>query len=287
MSRTSTAHRASSGPPPAADPRGSAPDVRDVLFAPVAGRTFPFTITVAQRAVLAGSSALARKAAELGVEVEWLAQDGARLEAGMAVCHARGDAWQVVRAEETLLATLGKASGVATAAAELVAATAGRARVVCGAWKKVAPELRGALRDAVMLGGAGMRILDRPFVYLDKNYVRMLGGVVAAVRRGRGVEGRAVVVQLRGGACRIDDEAEAAVDAGADLLMVDTGQVADLAAVAGRLRATRPSSRVVLAFGGGVRLDGVDAILDAGATVLDVGRAILDAPLVDFRLDVR
>ena len=181
---------------------------------------------------------------------------------------------------------IGKASGVATAAAEMVA-LAGRARVVCGAWKKVAAEIRTDLRHAAAVGGAGMRVLDRPFVYLDKNYVRMLGGVGPAVRQARRVGGRAVVVQLRGELAGIAEEAESAVEEGADLLMVDTGRLGDLRAVAGRV-ASRPSGReIVLAFGGGVLPGDIPALVDAGATVLDVGRAILDAPLVDFRLDVR
>jgi nicotinate-nucleotide pyrophosphorylase (carboxylating) len=259
--------------------------VRDVLLAPVAGRDFAFEITAGGRAVLAGSRRLAELAAELELELAWLAEEGARLEPGSVVARASGDAHQVAMAEERLVAVIGKASGVATAAAELVAAAGGRARVVCGAWKKVPAELRPQLRHAAAVGGAGLRILDAPFVYLDKNHVRMLGGAARAVRQARALEGRAVVVQLRGEAAPIADEADAAVAEGAAVLMVDTGRVADLAAVAAR-RARWPQ-RVELAFGGGVGPANLREVLEAGADVVDVGRAILDAPMVDFRLDVR
>ena len=279
--QTSTRPHASAGPH-AADRRAAAPDVRDLLFEPIAGRSFPFEITATEPAVLAGAQRLSDHAVELGLEIEWMARDGDRLEPGSTVLRARADAWRLVRAEEALLATIGKQSGVATAAAHLVALAGGHARVVCGAWKKVPAEIRADLRHAASLGGAGMRILDRPFVYLDKNYVRMLGGAAAAVRQARRVESRAVVVQLRGELEPIGDEAESAIAGGADVLMVDTGAVADLAAVAGRAR-----GRAVVAFGGGVHAGNIAALIDAGAGVLDVGRAILDAPMIDFRLDVR
>ena len=275
----------SSHAPPSAPEAARAPDVRDLLLAPVAGRDFAFEITADGPALLAGSRRLAELAAELHLRLVAVADEGARLAPGSLVARAIGRAHQVAAAEERLLGVVGKASGVATAAAELVAAARGRARIVCGAWKKVPPELRADLRHAVAVGGAGLRILDRPFVYLDKNHVRMLGGAARAVRQARRIEGRAVVIQLRGETTPIADEADAAAAEGAEVLMVDTGRVADLAAVAAR--AGRWPRRVELAFGGGVGAGTLGEVLAAGADVVDVGRAILDAPMADFRLDVR
>ncbi len=285
--RPSIALSASGAPPRVAD-AGPAPlDVRDALLAPVAGRRFRLEITARQPLVVAGSRRLAARARELELAVEWVAEEGAHLAAGACVCRAVGLASQVARAEEQLLGFVGKASGVATAAAELVALARGRARIVCGAWKKVPAEVRADLRQAVALTGAGTRMLDRPFVYLDKNHVRMLGGVAPAVRHARSLEGRAVVVQLRGETGPIADEAEAAAGEGADLLMIDTGELADLAATAERVRTRLPAGTAVLAFGGGVTAATLPAVIAAGAEVVDVGRAILDAPLIDFRLDVK
>jgi nicotinate-nucleotide pyrophosphorylase (carboxylating) len=106
------------------------------------------------------------------------------------------------------------------------------------------------------------------------------------VRQARLVEGRAIVVQLRGEGGSIADEAEAASSEGAEMLMVDTGRVADLLAVAERVRSRVERHEVQLSFGGGVRAANLESVIDAGAHVIDVGRAILDAPMVDFRLDV-
>jgi nicotinate-nucleotide pyrophosphorylase (carboxylating) len=257
-----------------------------MLFAGLQGRHFPFRITASEQGVLAGAGKLVAKAADLGVHTDWAAADGATIEPGAPLFVARGDAWQVARSEEQLIAIFAKASGVATAAARLVAQAGRRARIVCGAWKKLPVEVRADLRGAAAIGGVGTRILDSAFVYLDKNAVRMLGGVGPAVRRARGEPGRAVVVQLRGETAAITDEALEAAAEGAEVLMVDTGQIPDLAKVSRLSAAGRLGPRVRVAFSGGVDPTNLDAVMDAGATIVDVGRAILDAPMLDLRLDV-
>lgn len=268
---------ASTGPPP---------DIRESLFAFLAGRTFTLELVACQPGMLSGASMLLEKAEELGLEVDRVAPEGSPLGEGALVCRARAGARQVARAEELLLGCIGKASGVATAAAAFVSLAGGEARVVCGAWKKVAPEGRPGLRQAIRTGGAGMRIADEPFVYLDKNYVRMLGGVARAVRRARLIPGRVVVVQLRGEAGPVAMEAREAAREGAGILMVDTGRIEDLVAVRETARREEFRGRIAVAFGGGVNLGNFREVLAAGADIVDVGRAIIDAPLLDFRLDV-
>lgn len=267
-------------------PAAAPADVRDALFGGLRGRRFACALTACERGVLAGARRLTAAAAGLGVEVECVSEEGALLEPGAAILRGRGDAWQVARAEEQLIALVAKASGVATAAAQLVSRARGRARVVCGAWKKVPAEVRAELREAAALGGAAPRILDSAFVYLDKNGVRMLGGVAPAVRRARRQPDRAVVVQLRGETDGIAAEALAAAAEGADVLMVDTGVLADLAAVADLSAAGRLGANVRVAFAGGVDASKLDQAIEAGAEIVDVGRAILDAPMLDLRLDV-
>jgi len=248
---------------------------------------FLLEISAKEAGLLAGADKLAVKARELGLQVEWLAPEGTPLANGTCVFRARGDAWQVARAEEELLGSIGKASGVATAAAEMVKRARGRVSIVCGAWKKVPSEVRQDLRRAIATGGAGIRITEEPFVYLDKNYVRMFRGIGPAVRKARELEGRAVVVQLRGESAAFAEEAREAAMAGARILMVDTGRLEDLAIVRQVAREEGFSDQVKLAFGGGVTGEELEQVIAAGADIVDVGRAIIDAPLLDFSLDVR
>ena len=262
-------------------------ELREFLFLPLQGRKFKFTIRARQNGVFAGAGFLGHLVARMDLDVEWLADNGHQLETGTPVLIAGGGAEQVAAAEEMLLAGIGKPSGVATAAAAFVRESAGRARIVCGAWKKVWPEVREQLREAVAVGGAGVRIAQEPFVYLDKNYVRMFGGIGPAVGRARElVPPKLVVVQLRGETQRVGQEAHAAVEAGAGVLMIDTGVVDDLREATEAARQGGWRDRVKIAFAGGVTLDQLPSIIAAGADVIDVGRAVIDAPLLDFRLDV-
>lgn len=45
--------------------------------------------------------------------------------------------------------------------------------------------------------------------------------------------------------------------------------------------------RIKFAFAGGVAAKDLAGLAEAGANIVDVGRSIIDAPLLDFRLDVR
>lgn len=205
---------------------------------------------------------------------------------GTKVLEAFGSAEKVVRAEEILLGAVGKPSGVATSAAAIVA-RAGHTKVVCGAWKKVSPAVRAELRQAIATGGVGIRITDRPFVYLDKNYIRMFGNVSRAVKRAKSFDPvRLVAVQLRGEGQPIAVEASAAAACGAEIVMIDTGCLEDLLVVKKAVETGRWRDQVKLAFGGGVTLENVAEVAAAGADIVDVGRAIIDAPLLDFSLDV-
>jgi nicotinate-nucleotide pyrophosphorylase (carboxylating) len=261
-------------------------DIRAFLFEPLEQKIFSARLTAAQSGILAGAGSAVHRASSLGLIVLSSLPDGSRLFPGCVALHVRGTAEQMARGEEELLACVGKASGVATAASCFTAVARERARIVCGAWKKVSPDLRKELRQAIATGGAGMRLVDDPFVYLDKNFVRMFSGVAEAVRRACLMNGRVVVVQIRGDTAPIGEEACVAYDAGAGVLMVDTGKVEDLRAVVDMALRRGFRDRVRIAFGGGVTCDRLEVVITAGADAIDIGRAVIDAPLLDFRFDV-
>lgn len=261
-------------------------DIRTYLFEPLIGASFVAEMTAAEPGILAGTDFAQIRAAELGLRLQSVAAVGTTLEVGSSVLRLIGSAEEIARAEEELLACVGKASGVATAAAGFMALARDRVRIVCGAWKKVAPGLRKELREAIAVGGGGIRVVDEPFVYLDKNYVRMFGSLAKAVERAHGIDGRTVSVQLRGHTGPVAEEACEAFKAGAGVLMVDTGSVADLRAVVGVASREGFREQVKIAFAGGVTLSSLEEVIAGGADIVDVGRPIIDARLLDFRLDV-
>jgi nicotinate-nucleotide pyrophosphorylase (carboxylating) len=261
-------------------------DVRAFLFKPLEHKLFTAQLTAAEQGILAGSSLASSRALDLGLCILASSTDGQKVQQGFCVLRVRGSAEQMSRGEEELLACLGKTSGVATAAARFAAMARGRARIVCGGWKKVAPDLRKDLREAIAIGGASIRLLDEPFVYLDKNFVRMFSSMTEAINRGCSLNGRTVAVQIRGDNGFVAEEAWGAYSAGAGVLMVDTGKVEDLRAVVEAARSGGFRNKVKFAFSGGVTSERLEEVIAAGADIIDIGRAIIDAPLLDFRFDV-
>lgn len=261
-------------------------DLREFLFEPLRNKSYRFTIRARETGILSGVAQLKELAQEIGLEVLSMAEEGAVLSPDQGIFRARGTAEMVARSEEMLLGTIGKPSGVATAAAEIVR-KASPVKVVCGAWKKVNLASKGVLRQGALTGGAGLRISEEPFIYLDKNYIRMFGDVHTAVSRARLFDSeRLIVAQLRGETQSIVEEARAAVQAGAGILMVDTGVLEDLKTVQKVAEADGWRKKVQIAFAGSVTVEELGKIVALEPDIIDVGRGILDAPILDFSLDV-
>lgn len=260
-------------------------DIKEHFFRGI-DHDFMFAITASQKGVFAGSEKLLKVAQEMQLKNLWVVSEGADLIEETTVFKAGGDPLKVALAEEKLLGLIGKPSGVATSARNMVEAARGRIKIVCGAWKKVFPENKDELRNAILVGGAGIRMTEEPFMYVDKNYVRMLGGISNSIKRALTFPGRIVVVQLKGEYGLIADEANEAVEAGAGILMVDTGNVEDIQEVvrAGLDKGWR--KLVQIGFAGAVTIRELESVVEAGVDIVDVGRAIIDAPILDFRLDV-
>ena len=79
--------------------------------------------------------------------------------------------------EEELIGWISKASSIATAAWRAKKAAGKDLKVVCGAWKKMPLSIKELERQAIADGGIAYRMAEKPFLYLDKNYVKVLGGL--------------------------------------------------------------------------------------------------------------
>ena len=261
-------------------------DTRDEIFRDVAGEAITAMVSAEADGTLFGLEAARRHAAELGLTVTARAEDGKRVRWGDIILLVQGPPKAVAQGEEVLIGAMAKPSGIATAAAEAVRRAARRARVVSGAWKKMPPELKHTVRSAIAAGGAAFRIADGPFLYLDKNYLRIFGGIRRALEATAHLADHARVVQIRGEQRAIADEAAEAAAAGAAILMLDTGDPEDIDRVAARLRDLGLRDKVQIAFAGGIGLQDIESLAARDVDILDVGTAIVDAPLLPLRFDV-
>lgn len=260
--------------------------IPQTLLAGQAAQQLTADLVACEDGMLCGMEALAEKAHSLGLGMTCRHRSGERVLAGEVIATVHGSALQVIEGENHLLGVISKVSGLATAASRAVD-LAGGVQIVCGGWKKVPAENKQAFRHAVELGGALSRIAPPPFLYLDKNYVRVFGSITATLEAAAPFEGYLTAIQVKGETCDIADEALQAVWGGADIIMVDTGSLEDLRRCATRLVSHRLRANVRLAFAGGLTVEDVPALCGEDIDFLDIGRAILDARLLDIRYDIR
>ena len=261
-------------------------DPRDKFFEPVAGARVSARLIAEEPGIIAGAGAVPAALAEIGMTAIRLLADGSPVDRGAVVTEIAGSPKQIALAEERLIGLLAKPSGIASATARFVARAGGRMRVVSGAWKKLPFSQKEMIRQAIMVGGAAPRIAEWPFIYIDKNFVRMHGGLEEAMAAASRFEAGTRIVQIRGEYGDIGDEAVRVAAGGASIVFVDSGQIADAERAISALKAHGLRPGVEIAFAGGVQLGDIEALAEIGVDVVDVGRPIVDAPLLDMRLDV-
>lgn len=260
-------------------------DIREDIFRKCLGVRVTGALVAEEAGVQSGIERARRLMESLGLSFEAKTEDGGTLENHQEIACVTGNPVQIAQAEEKLIGALSKFSGIATAARAALQKANGKYSVVSGGWKKMPFELKEPIRQAVRDGGLNARICDQPFIYLDKNYVRILGGVRKAVEASLAFN-KTIVIQIRAENGTVADEATAAVKAGASVIMVDTGKYEHLRNVSQALQESGLRSRTRLAFAGNIRLDDLAALSQFDLDVVDVGYAILDAPCLPMRFDV-
>ena len=150
--------------------------------------------------------------------IDVLVADGASVEAGDALLQLRGPAVMLVALERTALNLAMRLSGIATATAALVAQLEGTG-VALADTRKTTPGLRTLEKYAVRCGGGvNHRMGLDDAAMLKENHLAWAGGVtaaIAAVRADAPWPAR-VIVEAESA-----EEAQAAVVAGADAVLLD------------------------------------------------------------------
>lgn len=217
------------------------------------------------------------RALDPDVEIELLAEDGARIAKGRALMRMRGKARAMLTAERSALNTVQHLSGVATLTSQYADAIRGTGATLLDT-RKTIPGLRVLEKYAVRMGGGTnhrMRLDDAAMI--KDNHVAVAGGIGEAVRRAVAAGIERIIVEVD----RID-QIEAALAAGATHLLLDNMDPPTL-----RGAVTLIGGRVPTEASGGIRLDTIRAIAQTGVTYISVGRLTQSAPAADIGLDFR
>ena len=260
-------------------------DIRTEIFRRDMTKRVTAVLIAEDKGIISGIERAVELARGMGLEFASSLRNRDGVEPAAEIARLIGNPVQVARAEEVLIGTLSKSSGIASRARQALVSAGERCQVISGGWKKMPHQIKELVRQAVRDGGLETRIMNQPFVYVDKNYVRILGGIGEAMEAVSHL-GRAIVIQTRGETAPVDEEAVLAVERGASVVMVDTGVREHLAEVSKALRNHGIRDRARIAFAGNISMDQIEGLSREDVDLIDIGYAILDAPCLPIRFDV-
>lgn len=204
--------------------------------------------------------------------------DGSKVRAETPVMFLSGHARGILSAERVALNFVQHLSGIATLTARYVEAVAGTGAHILDT-RKTTPGLRRLEKYAVRAGGGLNHRMDLSSAVLikDNHLAAVDGDIGVAVKRAREVAPAGIKVEVE---CDTLGQVEAALGAGADVIMLDNMQLSDL-----REAVKLVEGRAVTEASGGVTLDSVRRIAEAGVNWISVGALTHSAPALDLALD--
>jgi nicotinate-nucleotide pyrophosphorylase (carboxylating) len=215
------------------------------------------------------------------IRIQWRVTEGDTVEADQILCELHGPARAILTGERTALNFLQLLSGTATVTRQYVDIVSGTGVTLLDT-RKTVPGLRLAQKYAVRCGGASNHRLGLfDAILIKENHITSAGGIEPAVAMAR-EQRSGVLIEVE---VETLPQAEQALGAGADRLLLDNFAPADLVrAVALR---DRIGSGIALEASGGVTLASLKEVADTGVDFISIGSLTKDLQAVDLSLRFR
>ncbi len=220
------------------------------------------------------------KVVDSALTVDLLIQDGARIRCGDAIATISGKVASILQAERTALNFLCHLSGIATETARYVEAVSGLKAKITDT-RKTTPGMRMLEKYAVRMGGGrSHRLHLGDWVLIKDNHW------VALRSLGMGVK-EAIELVHQSSSLRVEievsniGEAVEALDAGADIVMLDNMAVGEMKKVVELAR-----GRTLIEASGGITLDNVHKVAEAGVDLISIGAITHSAKALDLSLEL-
>jgi len=188
-----------------------------------------------ETAVLAGIPFVDEIFHQLGCTVEWHMAEGETFEPVKRVATVKGKARHLLLGERVALNVLARCSGIATKSRKFrdIARAAGFSGTLAGT-RKTTPGFRLVEKYGMLIGGIDPHRYDlSSMVMLKDNHVWSTGSITAAVKIARQAAGFSLLIDVE---VQSEAEADEAIQAGADIIMLDNIEGDALYGTARRLR---------------------------------------------------
>ena len=217
------------------------------------------------------------RAVDEGVAFELAVRDGDAVAAGTVIAKIDGSARAILTGERVALNFMGRMSGIATLTRSYVEAIAGTKATIVDT-RKTTPGLRAFEKYAVRCGG-GMnhRVGLYDAILIKDNHIVAAGGLAAAIAAARSRAGHLVKIEVEVDTLAQLDEVMAHR---VDVVLLDNMTPAQL-----KTAVARVAGAMLTEASGGVNLDTVRAIAEAGVDLISVGALTHSAPVLDLGLD--
>lgn len=212
------------------------------------------------------------------LDITWNSNDGGTIQAGSVVCTIAGSARSVVTGERCALNFLQTLSATATVTRRYVESL-GNSQTRILDTRKTIPGLRAAQKYAVRCGGGEnhrMGLYDA--VLIKENHIAAAGSVGAAIDAIRASHPELrIEVEVESMA-----ELEQALSAGTDMVLLDNF---DLDAI--RRATAFVAGRALVEVSGGIEMDTLAELGQAGADFISVGALTKHIRAIDFSMRIR
>ncbi|AGO13405.1 AaceriAFR271Wp [[Ashbya] aceris (nom. inval.)] len=256
----------------------------------VGSATKTATLLCKQKGVLAGVPFADEVFRQCNLECQWLFAEGDQLDPATAgkipVAKVTGEARNILLAERTALNILSRCSGIASASRNIVesARAAGYRGIIAGT-RKTTPGLRRPEKYAMLVGGCDTHRYDlSSMVMLKDNHIWATGSITRAVQDARAACGFAMKIEVE---CQSEAEADEAIAAGADVIMLDNFTGTSLRETAQRLKERWAGKKnFLLECSGGLRIDNLWEYLCQDIDIYSTSSIHQGTGVVDFSLKI-
>jgi nicotinate-nucleotide pyrophosphorylase (carboxylating) len=216
------------------------------------------------------------------LKVEVILEDGARVKPGSKVARVSGSIASILKAERVALNFLQRLSGIASETNRYVEAVKGLPVRIMDT-RKTTPGLRSLEKHAVRAGGGeNHRMSLGDGILIKDNHLAAL--------RSQGLNIKEIIAKAKQNAPqRLPVEVEVgtvsealeAVEAGADIVMLDNMSLEDMRKAVKSIR-----GRALIEASGGITLDNVRAVAETGVDFISIGALTHSATALDISFEL-
>lgn len=217
----------------------------------------------------------------LSCEIEWLKTEGSIIEPIEPVAYVNGNTNDILAGERLALNVIQRASGIATHANEMVnLAKKHNYQGKIAGTRKTTPGFRLVEKYALLVAGADTHRMDlSSMVMLKDNHIASAGNIPNAIALARSATSVWYKIEVE---CQSYQDAQIALESGADIIMLDNFNPISAKETAQKLKAKFPLS--IIEISGGVSKSNIIDYFSPYIDIISMSSLITAAKPSDFSL---